>query len=111
MEIFVGQIFENKKGHKWEVVSTSKGTRNIVVKSREWHPYITTVRKEAIEKQTIMYPYGRNKWGGYRGEGRWNASSSNNYHNIWASMLSRCNDGTYEDCVVSDEWYCLQHLS
>lgn len=114
MEIYNGMKFKNAKGFWWEVVDCSVSSR-IMVKSLEWMPYTTTVRKESVQKGILMYPYGKNKHGGYRGEGGWDISQRNPYLSTWSGLLLRCNDAefkskhvSYTDAVMCDEWYNLQ---
>lgn len=114
MEIYNGMQFRNKKGFLWEVVDCSV-SRKIVVKSLEWMPYTTTIRKESVQKGFVMYPYGKNQYGGYRGEGEWNCSQQNPYFVVWNGLLVRCNDmefkkknTSYTDVTMCYEWYNLQ---
>ena len=114
MDIFNGMKFQNAKGYWWEVVDCSV-SRSIVVKSLEWMPYTTTIRKESVQKGVVMYPYGKNQYGGYRGEGRWNASQRNPYFQVWNGLLVRCNDTefksnnpSYASAAMLEEWYNLQ---
>jgi hypothetical protein len=53
-----------------------------------------------------MYPYGKNKHGGYRGEGEWNATNSNPLYKHWKGMLERVVT-VYEGVSVCKDWYNL----
>lgn len=114
MEIYVGMEFTNKKGFRWRVKEIID-MRNIVVESLEWMPYTTTIRKEAVVKGIVMYPYGKHRLGGYRGEGKWNASKSNPHFPHWNSLFPRCYESnedcmpTYTDCVMDESWHNLQN--
>jgi hypothetical protein len=86
-----------------------------VVKSLEWMPYTTEVRKESVQKGVVMYPYGKNKYGGYRGEGEWDASGKNPHTTVWMGMLMRtCSDEfkqkhkSYTEARVCEEFMNLQ---
>lgn len=116
MDIYNGMRFQNAKGYWWEVVDCSV-SRKIIVKSLESVPYTTVVRKEAIQKKAIMYPYGTNQYGGYRGEGVWDVSTKNPYLSLWQGVLLRAKDDdfkqknpAYVGVDISDEWLCLQNF-
>jgi hypothetical protein len=113
MDIYNGMKFQNAKGFWWEVVDCSV-SRKIVVKSLEWMPYTTEIRKESVQKGVVMYPYGKNKYGGYRGEGEWDLSKKNPYMGLWMGMFSRCytstedNNPSYINTKVGEEFCNFQ---
>ena len=90
--------------------------RKILVESLEWRPYTTIIRKESVVKGAVMYPYGKGKLGGYRGEGKWDASATNPHYRHWMSLFIRCYKSsdewqpTYQDCEISEEWHNLQNF-
>ena len=113
MEIYVGMEFTNKKGFRWRVKEIID-MRNIVVESFEWMPYTTIIRKSGVVKGIVMYPYGKQQFGQYRGEGKWDASARNKHFRQWNAIFSRCyksnstNMPAYADCIVGEDWMNLQ---
>lgn len=116
MEIYNGMKFKNAKGFWWEVVDCSV-SRKVVVRSLEWMPYTTTVRKESVQKGVVMYPYGKSRYGGYKGEGKWELSNKNPHYSLWAGVLIRTKDEEFKNknkayigVDIADEWLCLQNF-
>lgn len=116
MDIYNGMEFTNSKGFRWRVIDC-KFSRRIVIESMEWMPYTVTVRKEAIQKGVVFYPYGKMKDGCYKGDGKWDYSPKNPYMQLWCGVRLRTlnekfkqEHKSYLNCTLCPEWMCLQNF-
>lgn len=121
---YFGKKYITNQGYTVQVICC-KDTHNITIKFLNTLPgeeYETTTSIQNIKKGQVMYPYHRNKWGGYYGVGPYTSrinGEKTKVYKTWIGILDRCytkpknkkSSSYYGKVKVCDEWLNFQNFA
>jgi len=112
-----GQIFHTKQGYDIEIVDYMT-VHNVIVRFL-CDGYLKLTTMNTIRKGLVWYPFERNKFGGYAGDGPYNQGNSKKANSIWYNMLQRTNPESwsqikysrYKNTIICPDWYNFQNFA
>lgn len=112
-----GQIFHTKQGYDIKIVDYMD-VHNVIVQF-VCDGFLKLTSMSAIRKGLVWYPFERNKYGGYAGNGIYNQGNSKQVNSIWFNMLQRATPEFWADerfkkytgTKICAEWYNFQNFA
>lgn len=122
--IFDNNGVNNKIYYEGMIGKTTEGYTIKIIKYINWEevyiefldgefPCIKRIGISDFNTGKIRYPYKRNKYGGYMGEGIYNAQPPYNYiYDCWRGMFIRILKHTcYKNFTIHEDWFNFQNFA
>ena len=113
----LGEVKYNNFGEKMIIVEYND-VHNIIVEFQDEFKYKVHTKYVNFKNGVVKNPYYKGVYNiGYIGVGKYSRKNTPKIYSDWHKMLQRCYDPfwinnhlSYIDCVVCDEWLCLQNF-
>lgn len=116
----IGEQFKTNEGYIIEIVEYNNNT-DIWIEFQDEYKTRVHTNYQACKLGRVKNPYHPNKYGGYLGIGKYEASFNGKMtdtYNDWFSILVRCfnkehleTHPTYEDIIINKECLCFQNFA